>query len=461
MTGKLAVIFSVLLFVSTGIMSQSLFESAGQDTVKKQLQGNRIELGGYTRGVIYLGEDNDKGEVSSGYGEAALKLRIIPDEKISLFTELRLRGGYEYGRGIIKPELRELYADISLGKFNMRLGHQIIVWGRADGINPTDNLTPKNYFVRSPEPDDMRLANYLFMGKYNLTQNIRLEGIWVPFYRYSLYRFDLFDMPDFVTIKNPGNLEWENKGGNTGLKAEFLFTSIDGSVSWFSGFDPQPGIDILALNMSLSGLTLDLGAKAFRHNTIGIDFSTIAGTFGIRGEAGLRIPANQYRDEVYTPETDLRYVLGIDRSFGNFTLMLQYIGQWVPDFTNMPDLMMFNESGGFTLPDSSMYYLIPDILEEQIHGFNRLIYGQTHRVSHTVSARPSVALLYNTLNAEVYCMYNISTEELTVMPKISYNISDNLKISAGGQYFSGPKNTLNDLVGPVFNSGFLELKWSF
>jgi hypothetical protein len=187
----------------------------------------------------------------------------------------------------------------------------------------------------------------------------------------------------------------------------------------------------------------------------------MAGSFGIRGEAGLRIPADKYRDEVYTPETDLRYVLGIDRSFGNFSLMVQYIGQWVPDFTDMPELMLFNESGGFTLPDTSMYYLIPDILEEQIHGFNRLIYGQTHRVSHTVSGRPSVALIHNNLNAEIYCMYNISTEELTVMPKISYNISDSWKISAGGQYFSGPKNTLSDMVGPVFNSGFIELKWSF
>jgi hypothetical protein len=187
----------------------------------------------------------------------------------------------------------------------------------------------------------------------------------------------------------------------------------------------------------------------------------MAGSFGIRGEAALRIPTEKYRNEVYTPKNDLRYVFGVDRSFGNFNLMIQYIGQWVPDFTAMPELMLFDYTGEFNLPDSSMYYLIPLILKEQIKGFNRLIYGQTHRVSHTVSGRSSVALLHNNLNAEIFCMYNISTEELTVMPKITYNISDNWKISAGGQYFDGPKNTLNDLAGPVFNSGFLELKRSF
>ena len=458
---KVEIILMIFLFGSFSLDAQNIFESDSSLTDNDENFAGRIELGGYTRGTLYLGENNNDPEVSSGYGEAALKIKFLLDEDLSLFSEIRLRGGYEYGSAILKPEIRELFADVTLGKLDLKLGHQIVAWGRADGMNPTDNLTPKNYFVRSPEPDDIRMANYLFMGKYRLSENIRLEGIWVPFYRYSIYRFDLFDMPDYVHIQNPDNLEWENSGGNTGLKAEFLFSAIDGSVSWFSGFDPQPGIDIINLSINQAGLTLDLGTEAFRHNTIGADFATIAGGFGIRGETALRIPAKENRDEVYTPETDLRYVLGVDRSFGNFSLMVQYIGQWVPDFTDMPDLMLLDESGEMPIIDSSNYYLIPDILNEQIHGFNRLIYGQTHRVSHTFSVRPALTLFHSTVNAEIYLMYNLTTEELMVMPKLAYGITDNLKLTLGGQYFSGPENSLNDFVAPVFNSGFLELKWSF
>lgn len=447
---KEEILLSVFLLGAISINGQNLYES-----------DSKIELGGYTRGTLYLGENDNDPEITSGYGEAALKLKFLLDEDLTIFSEFRLRGGYEYGSTILRPEIRELYADITLGKLDLRLGHQIVAWGRADGFNPTDNLTPKNYFVRSPEPDDIRMANYLFMGKYRLNENIRLEGIWVPFYRYSIYRFDLFNIPDYVNIKNPGNLEWENSGGNIGLKTEFLFSGIDGSVSWFSGFDPQPGINIINLSMNLSGLTLDLGTEAFRHNTLGVDFATMAGSFGIRGEAGLRIPVKKYEDEIYTPETDLRYVLGIDRSFGNFNIMLQYIGQWVTNFTDMPDLMLFDESGEFPIDDTSMYYMIPEIINEQIYGFNRLMYGQTHRVSHSFSVRPSLTLFYNTLNVEVFGMYNVSTEELMVMPKLSYNLSDNWKISVGGVYFTGPKNSLNNIVGPIFNGGFLELRWSF
>ena len=91
MISKTIVLFSFLSLASVSMMGQSLFESAGKDTINKQSWHDMIQLGGYTRGVIYIGENNDKPEVSSGYGEAALKLSFTPDEKISFFTEFRLR----------------------------------------------------------------------------------------------------------------------------------------------------------------------------------------------------------------------------------------------------------------------------------------------------------------------------------------------------------------------------------
>ncbi len=75
-----------------------------------------------------------------------------------LFSEMRFRSGYEYNEQINQFQLREAYADLYLGDFDLRAGQQIIAWGRADGINPTNNLTPQDYFVRSPEPDDIRMG---------------------------------------------------------------------------------------------------------------------------------------------------------------------------------------------------------------------------------------------------------------------------------------------------------------
>ncbi len=450
----------VFLEFAIHVHAQGLFETGGEESENNMER--RIELNGYGRGSLYIGEEDGSAEVSSGYAEAAFRMKFIPDRSVTIFSEFRLRGGYEYGSRILEPVLRELYADIYIGKFDLRLGHQIIVWGRADGINPTDNLTPRNYFVRSPEPDDIRLGNYLFRGRYRLTENVKLEVIWVPFYRHSIYRFDLFEMPGYVNFKDTEYLSWESSGGNTGLKAEFLFRGVDGSLSWFSGFDPQPGIDIDHLGMEMTGdIAMDLTAAAYRHHTIGADFATVAGSFGIRGEAGLRIPVDEYRDKIYTPETDFRYVFGVDRSIGNFNIMVQYIGQWVPGYQGMPELMLFQQLEEMPFPETLSYTEIPAMIDEQIRGFNRIIHGQTHRVSHTFSLRPSMDLMYHTLKIDVFAMYNLSTEELTVMPKLTYSVTDYWSISLGGQYFGGPENTLNDMAGPVFNGGFLEVKRSF
>ena len=38
--------------------------------------------------------------------------------------------------------LIEAYATVHFSKSDLRIGKQIVAWGRADGINPTDNLTP-------------------------------------------------------------------------------------------------------------------------------------------------------------------------------------------------------------------------------------------------------------------------------------------------------------------------------
>ncbi len=457
---KYVFVLLVSLEFVLSIQAQGLFEAGGLKS--EENKEPLLEMHGYGRGAFYTGEEDGSINVSSGYLEAAFSVKFKPDKAVNIFSEFRLRGGNEYGSNFLKPALRELYADVWLGKLDLRIGHQIIAWGRADGLNPTDNLTPKNYFVRSPEPDDVRMGNYLFRARYQVNEQIRLEGIWVPFYRYSVYRFDLFDMPDFVKFNDRGNLAWEKSGGNIGMKTEFMLGRIDGSLSWFRGFDPQPGIDLDHLGMQMTGdIELDLIARAFRQNIIGADFATTAGNYGVRGEVGLRIPDKSYRQEIFTPKTDLRYVFGIDRSFRNFLVMVQYSGQWVPGYTDMPELMIFRESGEFIIPDPSSFMEIPGMIAEQIKGFNRIIHGQTHRVSHTVSLRPSVTLLHETLKIEAYAMYNLSTEEFTMIPKVTYSVKDNWQISLGGQYFSGPENTLNDMIGPVFNGGFLELRRSF
>jgi len=131
----------MMLTIPAGSFAQGLFEGAGAG--KKEFP---FQLNGYTRGVVYLGafEPPSLSEVRSAYGEAALKINAFSGTRGKLYTEIRFRSGHEYNGQIGQIELREAYADLYLGPFDLRAGQQIIAWGRADGIHPTNNPTPQS-----------------------------------------------------------------------------------------------------------------------------------------------------------------------------------------------------------------------------------------------------------------------------------------------------------------------------
>jgi hypothetical protein len=452
------IILSILV-LPAGIYSQSLFEEGDVNG-----KGSAFQLNGYGRGVLYTGayESPVLQEIRSGYGEAALKIHAFSGMRGKLYTDLRFRSGYEYGEQINRFQLREAYADLYLGDFDLRAGQQIIAWGRADGINPTNNLTPRDYFVRSPEPDDMHMGNFLVRGRYTIQSRIRLESIWVPVYRHSVYRFDLFDMPEFINFTDPYSPDAAIKNGSFAAKVEFLLDRFDGSISWFNGYDPMPGIEAEPLPATPGeNPGVDMYAKPFRQQTVGLDFSFGLGSFGIRGEAAYREPDSDSKGEIFVPNRDLRYVLGIDRSFGIFNIMVMYSGQYVFDFEEMQVLGDMPEFEPELLQQPAVWGLLGPLLDQQLAGFNRVIFDQTKEIMHSLAAKPAISMFHNVLDLEVFGLYNFSTEEWTLLPRLSWSVSDNLKLGIGGQYFKGPANTRYELIAPVFNGGFLELRYTF
>ncbi len=452
----------VIILVSPyGILAQGLFETAG---IPEENNNLPIQLNGYVRGALFLGEYSTppSSEIKSAYGEASLKLSAQSGSRGKVYSELRFRSGHEYNEWINEFQVREAYADIFLGNFELRAGKSIIAWGRTDVHNPTNNLTPQDYFVRSPEPDDMRLGNFLLRGRYNIVPKLRLEAIWIPVYRYSTYRFDLFEMPGYINFSESSLPGAALNNGSIAAKLDFLFNRFDGSLSWFNGYDPMPGIQPGEFSGSPSeNMYFEMYARAFRQQTLGLDLSFGLGSFGVRGEAALREPGVDYRDQVFAPMPDLRYVLEIDRSFGDFSLMLMYMGQYVFDFTEIPLTGSIPDIDPLMLQDPAVMATLGAMMEQELEGFNRIIFDQTMEISHTLGIRPALEMFHGVSRIEVYGGYNLSTEEWGLFPKLTWDVTDNLKLSLGGQYFEGPENTRYDLIAPVFNSGYFELKYSF
>ena len=70
--------------------------------------------------------------------------------------------GYIYNQDTFGSEssdhrVKEIYVHFRSGDWDYRLGRQIVAWGRADRLNPTDNLTPRDFTLLSPEIDEERM----------------------------------------------------------------------------------------------------------------------------------------------------------------------------------------------------------------------------------------------------------------------------------------------------------------
>jgi hypothetical protein len=101
------------------------------------------------------------------------------------------------------------------------------------------------------------------------------------------------------------------------------------------------------------------------------------------------------------------------------------------------------------------------MLTSQIGYYNRLLFDQTHEWSHTVMIRPSLPLLHETLELEVNALYNITTREYLIYPKVTWHISDGVRAEVGYQYYEGGDYTRFNWIRKVFNGPFFEIRINF
>ena len=438
--------FALIFLLSTQVHAQSLFEEAveGDSQNADLTQQDTYELNGYIRGVFYGGEtpEQDEVETKSSYAESALKIRVRQQDLGDGFVEIRFRRGHEFGAAISEVNLREAYINTYVGKFDFRIGHQIVVWGRADGFNPTDNITPKNFLIRSPDEDDRREGAFLIRSFFNV-QPIRVEGIWTPIYTASVLPTDIAPLPPGIVFGEPDHPDARLENSSFALKFNVELASLDGSVSYFNGYNPFPGVGIAVPERILDGIQLT--SKAYRMHILGADFSTAVGSLmGLRGEFAFRTPHEDYEENIHIPNPDLQYVIGGDKEFGDLSVLIQYLGRYVFDFTRLSE------------PRNLLELVSPELALN-----NRIYSSQQNELSHSVSFRTAWKLLHETLDLELLGLYNFTTEEVFLQPRVSYDIADDLTATLGWERYSGPEDTLFGIVDSYFTALYAELKSSF
>ena len=150
----------------------------------------KTEIGAYTGdgSSINSNEAHKAGDIHKG--EGTLKLFVNGDvgEESSFHLELQAvtdtQGidGYDLHRNYTQYDfLREAYIDTNLGDFDIRLGKQQVVWGKADGVKFLDIINPTDFREWAQNTmEDSRIPLWMGVVEKDLGNNDSLQFVWVP-----------------------------------------------------------------------------------------------------------------------------------------------------------------------------------------------------------------------------------------------------------------------------------------
>lgn len=387
-----------------------------------------LALSGSLRAGYWSSSQNlgDSSELPLG----ALWLKSQPrfNEQLALVAEGWLMNDQAVTGAKRQARLREGYLSASAGDFDLRLGKQLIVWGKADRLNPTDNLSPRDYTLPVADDDDQRFGAYAARLDYHW-RDWSLTTIWLPKFQANVIplpqRRDLHfheDMPD----SQQAAIKLERSGG-----------AVDWSLSYFHGLDPNPDISLAGVGPRGIGLRLN----HHRYRVLGGDVATVIGRYALRAEAAYSLTEDENGDDPFIKNPFFYLVAGGDRSFfETLNINLQYYFRHVSDYRDATH--------------------IADPYRRAVALQQAVIANQADRDQHGLTYRIGEKWFNETLEAELAGVVSLSREEFVVKPKLSYAFDDHLKGSVGGNLFGGEERAFYARVKDN-STVFAELKYSF
>ncbi len=305
--------------------------------------------------------------------------------------------------------VREALIDIDAGDLNLRAGRQIIAWGRADRINPTDYFSPRDFTLFTVDDDEQRNGLNAVQARYALNQTLTLTGVVADFqaHRLPMGRFNKLGAlaQNVQTQHPPKQAQWAIKLDHSGK-------GVDGSISYFSGYDPMPhyGAEILATGLPLLH-------REYPHTQIlGADFAFATGAWTMRGEFSHAQISKDCDSCLGFKRKVSRAVLGVDRDFLDtaninlqvFTTRRQHVEGAVPALR------------------SSLKEALLDLNSE----WNMQDWGLTMRLSNK--------FLNEKLKIELGAMADMRQYSFLWRPRMSYAINDFFRVDAGIDQYTGP-----------------------
>ncbi|MCO6431159.1 MAG: AMIN domain-containing protein [Deltaproteobacteria bacterium] len=330
----------------------------------KPLSGESFVRGidGYIQNRNYIDRSKD------GSAEQTYELRneaLIGADLDLGFSAARVsaRQELDYGKNDndgfeeIESPLRlwDAYLDIGGRDYSLRIGNQIMRWGKGDELNPTDVFTPEDLseFVNL-ERAERKLPVPAADLRYYLNQSWTLQGVWIPVFEESKFAEPGQDWELYfsrilraqtglakIPERRPART-FENSVG----AARLLHQAGWGDISFMYAYhyDENPAFIV---NQTAGPGEPPVTMEWVREHTVGVDFETTVGEIGLRSEMAYTTDRPYFilhptQPDFLVRRDTLSAVLGADYTLPwEVYINLQVVEDFVPD---RPEGMYYDSS---------------------------------------------------------------------------------------------------------------------
>jgi hypothetical protein len=324
--------------------------------------------------------------------------------------------------------LRQAYMDIYFDNFDLRIGKQQIIWGKADGVFITDIISPRDLseFIL-PDFEEIRIGINALKFDYYLG-NSTFEVVWIPIFQAtitpdenSIWAPEMQEFP-VPTAYYSQNYDSGNKLSESefALKYSYLGSVIDFELMAAYMWDDNPAMHIYLQ----PDMTLLIKPEYHRLPLAGASFSKAVGGAVVRGEGAYyfekRFSAEDFTVNGIKEKDYAHYLIGYDHNWFDVNISFQFIQEYILDYED-------------------------DIKNDEFISTATFFFIKT--------------FLRETLELNLFSYYGINNEDALLRPKIVYDFADGFEVQLGANIFVGDEGNFgqydkNDMI-------YTKLKLSF
>lgn len=295
-------------------------------------------------------------------------------------------------------EAGEGYLQRKTESSEFRLGRQLIAWGRADKLNPTDYFAPRDYtFLASDDEEQKKgvdaLRAVMHLGEYDV------QGVVAHGNAKNILPFHIANNADFNRSKE-----------QFGVKLDHYGEGVDWSASFYRGMDRNPNLVPDFTTGAIVSSYDDVSA-------LGLDFAAASGALTYRGEAAYFRTSDSAGENLYRRNNHLDFVVGVDGSPGrDVGLGIQYYGVVVNRYS-------------------------PGVLFDPIAKSGAILGNQLRSFQQGITLRFAQNWLNGALQFEIRANYGLTDHGKYIFPRLVYKPNDYWSLAVGGEYFEGNDNS--------------------